>query len=75
MLLEIKTYLSRRRMASLHELAAHLRLDNEATREMLQHWLRKGRVRRCELGCSSCGSGCGGCSSAVTEFYEWVAAS
>jgi hypothetical protein len=36
---------------------------------MLEHWLRKGKVRR------TAGARCGGCDScapADVEFYEWI---
>ena len=74
MLFEIRAYLAQRRVASLHDLAVHFQLEADTLRGMLQHWIRKGKVRK-HGSCGTCASGCGGCGATLTEFYEWVAMS
>ena len=72
MLIEVKNYLSRQRLASLYELTVHFQVEADVMRGWLTHWMRKGKVCQ-RLPCGGCGSGCGGCHAAErTEFYEWV---
>jgi hypothetical protein len=69
MLTTLKGYLVAHRAASLSELARELDADPDAVRGMLEHWVRKGKVRR------TAGARCGGCDScapADVEFYEWI---
>ncbi len=69
MLTTLKGYLVTHRAASLSELARHVAADPDAVRGMLEHWVRKGRVRR--TAGVRCG-GCDSCAAADIEFYEWV---
>ncbi|HSO43823.1 MAG TPA: FeoC-like transcriptional regulator [Rhodospirillales bacterium] len=69
MLTTLKGYLVTHRVASLGELARHLRADPDAVRGMLDLWIRKGKVRR--MGGARC-SGCDSCPPADFELYEWV---
>ncbi|MGZ8995866.1 MAG: FeoC-like transcriptional regulator [Rhodospirillales bacterium] len=69
MLTTLKGYLVTHRAASLGELARHLRADPDAVRGMLEHWIRKGKVRR--LAGARC-SGCDSCAPTDFELYEWV---
>ena len=71
MLTEIRSYLSVRGRASLQDLANRFDISPDAMREMLEHWIRKGRVARNIVG-EGCSGGCGKCAEAVTEIYEWV---
>ena len=69
-LAEVRDYLAQRGRAPLSDLCARFAVDDEALRPMLDHWVRKGRVRRLEVEtgkCGSCGCGCG-----QPEVYEWV---
>jgi hypothetical protein len=72
MLIDIKSYLAGRGPASLSEIAVSLSADPEAIRPMLDHWMRKGRIRR--LGTAARCHGCTSCALADLEFYEWAAA-
>jgi hypothetical protein len=69
---DLKTYLTERKMAPLSDIAHHFDSDPDALRGMLEHWVRKGRVRvHQESGCQS--NCCGGCSSHDNkEVYEWL---
>jgi len=72
-LTELKHYLSEKKRISLNELAYHFDTTPEAIRGMLEHWIRKGKIRRAE-GVSACGkSGCH-ChlDPAILEIYEWI---
>lgn len=68
---ELKHYLADRRRAPLSDLVTRFEIEPEALRGMLQHFMRKGRVRRLdEGGCGTCGGGC--CAAPVPEVYEWL---
>ena len=67
---DIRRYLEQRGQASLGDIARHLDADPEAVRGMLEHWMRKGRVRR-HLAGTACG-GCSQCEGATLEIYEWL---
>jgi len=69
MLMDLKSYLEVRNSASLTEISRHFATDPDALRPMLDHWIRKGRVRRSAR--SNCG-GCCACAPADVEFYEWA---
>jgi hypothetical protein len=69
-LTDIRRYLEQRGQASLGDIARHLEADPEAVRGMLEHWMRRGRVRR-HLAGTACG-GCSQCEGDKLEIYEWV---
>ena len=69
-LTDIRRYLEHRGQASLEDIARHLDSDPEAVRGMLEHWMRKGRVRRHRAG-AACG-GCSQCEGSALEVYEWL---
>jgi hypothetical protein len=71
MLLEIKQYLTERRHASLRDLSLHFDTDPDAMRGMLDIWIKKGTIRKCDA------AACGGCSSncetaKMDEAYETI---
>jgi putative ferrous iron transport protein C len=70
-LLEIKNYLMRVKIASLSSLSTYFNCDSELLRNMLNHWIRKGCVRRCQKT-PACGSQCHQCPVQATELYEWL---
>lgn len=70
-LIELKQYLQNTKAASLSELVQRFNTEPALLRDMLGHWIRKGRVRQCAKT-PSCGSKCQKCSVLVTELYEWV---
>jgi len=71
---DIKRYLQDRKQATLSDLILHFDTDRDAMQGMLEHWIQKGRVSRCDLR-GACGRGCSdcGCSEANLELYEWRA--
>ena len=67
---ELRDHLRQRGQASLLELAQHFDAEPEALRGMLEHWIRKGQVRRHQAG-GACGGGCTQCDPASLELYQW----
>lgn len=72
MLLDIKRYITLRGRVSLRDLALHFDADPEALRGMLEKWISKGHLVKCDaIDCGGCASSC---PSAREEAYEWVVA-
>lgn len=70
-LIALKQYLMQVRMTSLANLCLVFHADAARVRCMLEHWIVKGKVRRC-MQTPRCGSSCGKCPVANVEWYEWV---
>ncbi len=68
MLSDIRNYLSNRDAVSVRDLALHFDVSPAAMQGMLNHWIRKGRVKRI----FACG-GCNSCDNQDSEIYTWVA--
>jgi putative ferrous iron transport protein C len=66
---EVKVYLVERHRAALGDIAVHFGSSPDAVRQVLGHWLAKGRVRL--LTERSCAGGCS-CAKRPDEVYEWV---
>ncbi len=67
---DIKHYVQRHQYATLHDLALHFQSEPEAVRGMLEHWIRKGKVRK-QNGSCSC-KGCTECNPGKMDMYEWI---
>ena len=70
-LIEIKNFFSRQRMASLSDLSIHFGVEPDALRGILDQWIRKGKLRKLPHG-KSCKKCCEACNSDHTEIYEWI---
>ena len=70
-LIAIKAHMLTVKFATLNSLCLLFNADAEQLRCMLQHWIRKGKIRQC-VQQSACGTRCFKCPTAVTEMYEWV---
>ncbi len=70
-LLDIKNYMMQVRIASLSSLCIYFNSEANILRDMLAHWVRKGKMRQC-MKTPNCGVKCGKCSVLQTEIYEWV---
>ena len=71
---EIKSYFEEHRVASMQDLVSHFNLEDDVMRDMLAHWIRKGKLRKIETTaghCSKCPS-CASCYSLAMEVYEWI---
>ena len=71
MLMQIRDYCAQRGLVSLQDLVMHFQVEADVMRQMLEHWIRKGTVCK-HMPCGTCGSGCGSCNAALSEFYQWV---
>jgi hypothetical protein len=70
-LTELKTYLIKNKRAPLIDMAHHFDVAPDALKGMLEHWIRKGKVRllegsRCNKGCCSQGD------PTLLQIYEWM---
>jgi len=69
---QIKRYLSENKKIALGELCIHFDTEPDAMRGMLEHWIRKSKVKKhaiegnCSNGCLKC------CNHDAMEIYEWV---
>lgn len=70
---EIRKYFLERKVASLQDVSLHIKVEPDAMRGMLDHWVRKGKVKKVsrDVSCAGCG-GCRICSSPQMEFYQWI---
>ncbi len=69
-LLAIKNHMMKVKIASLSNICMCLKIDPDLLRNMLAHWMRKGKIRKC-MKTPACGTKCMQCSSLTTELYEW----
>lgn len=72
-LLAIKGHMMQVKMTTLNSLCLLFNVDPERMRCMLQHWIRKGKIRQC-VRQPACGTQCFKCPAANSEMYEWVEA-
>lgn len=70
MLLALRDYLVQKQSANLQEIAWHFKQSPDMIRTLLAHWIRKGRVDRCDKP-AGCGSRCQLCKPDVAEVYQW----
>jgi len=68
-LAQAKTYLMERGRAPLGDIATRFGSSPDATRQVMRHWVDKGRAKILE--CGTCKSGCA-CATRPDEVYEWV---
>ena len=73
-LTELKTYLIENKRVPLIDMAHRFDVTPDALKGMLEHWIRKGKVRllegsRCSKGCCSQGD------PTLLQIYEWIGAS
>jgi len=69
-LTELKSYLVENKRVPLIDMAHHFDVAPDAIKGMLEHWIRKGKVRRLEG--RKCDKGCCQASQSQLEIYEWV---
>ena len=69
---QIKRYLSEKKKIALGELCIHFDTEPDAMRGMLEHWIRKGKVKKHTFE-ESCSNGCLKCrNNGAMEIYEWM---
>lgn len=71
---ELKVYLQNRKKVSLHEIAVRFDTPQNAVAGMLEHWERKGRIKRADTAecANACGHKCESCPVQCTQIYEWI---
>ena len=67
---DLKTYLADRKRAPIDDMAHHFKSEPNALRGMLEHFIRKGQVRRLDSSMSC--SGCQKCDAPGLEIYEFT---
>ena len=67
----IKEYFSEHPAAALSDLSIRFNVEPDAMRGMLEHWIRKGKLRKLDHS-SSCSNCCSNCKSDHLEIYEWT---
>lgn len=71
MLLQIRDYLRREKVASNQQIAREFRLDLQALEPMLQLWLRRGVIGCCQER-SACQSTCFKCKIQPPVYYQYL---
>ncbi|OGO90062.1 MAG: hypothetical protein A3F10_05180 [Coxiella sp. RIFCSPHIGHO2_12_FULL_42_15] len=71
MLLALRDYFIQKQTANLQEIAWHFKQPPEMMRALLEHWIRKGKICRCEKP-AHCGMKCQRCKPEVAEVYQWL---
>jgi len=69
-LTEVRDYIRSRGLVALRDLALEFDMEEQAMRGVLEHWERKGRIRRLPKG-TSC-TGCSTCSPEDIEIFKWL---
>ena len=68
---DLKDFMLEHRVVSIEDLIIHLDTDPDTIREMLEVWIRKGKVRKIEDMEKICHK-CPQCQMMAGEFYEWI---
>ncbi len=69
---DLRDYLKQRQRVPLHDLVLHFRLEADTLRDMLEKWIRKGKVKKISPDSNACGTSCCKCDPTLTELYEWL---
>lgn len=69
MLLQIRDYIRKAKVVSNQQLAREFQIDIQALQPMLQLWLAKGVIQRCEDK-GNCKSSCFKCRTVALEYYQ-----
>jgi len=71
-LLDLKAYLSQHQQATLMDLSYHFQSSPDTVQNLLNYWIKKGKVRHVQLPqFSQCHSGCGQCGQNI-DVYQWL---
>jgi len=68
---KLKMHLKLNGRCSLQDLAIRFQKDPGVIRDMMSHWIRKGKVSKVQLT-QQCGQRCQRCDPATTEMYDWI---
>ena len=78
LLMKLKNYIKGHPRVSMLELLEHFALDEQAMRNLLAMWVKKGKLDKFipNKSCIGCSSSCSSCSVSSTlafELYTWIA--
>ena len=71
MLLQIRDYIRRERVVSTHQLTREFRLELPALQPMLDLWVSKGTIQKCQEK-ANCQSTCFKCRTQAPEYYQYL---
>ena len=69
-LLNIRDYIKAAGSAPVRDLALHFKISHDDAQAMIEHWVKKGNVRKLPPG-SLCQGGCRSCDPDSIDIYEW----
>ncbi|MCX7117220.1 MAG: FeoC-like transcriptional regulator [Legionellales bacterium] len=69
MLLQIRDFIVREKVVSTQQLAREFQVDEEALQPMLEIWVKRGVIRKCQEEVA-CQSGCFRCKIGTPVFYQ-----
>ena len=69
MLLHIRDFIQREQVASTQQLAREFCIDEQALQPMLEIWVSKGVIERCQEK-AGCQSACSRCKTNAPVFYQ-----
>ena len=71
---ELKEYLKLNEQVSLRDVAVHFNLSETAAQAMLEHWERKGKLKKLDnASCANvCGHECSSCPMQCSMIYRWT---
>lgn len=69
MLLQIRDYIHREGVVSTQQLSREFRLDLPALQPMLELWVRKGEIGKCQEK-ANCQSTCFKCRTQSIDYYQ-----
>ena len=70
MLLQLRDYICREKIVSTQQLTREFRLDLTALQPMLDLWVRKGVIQKCQDK-ANCQSTCFKCRTLPPEYYQY----
>jgi hypothetical protein len=71
MLLQIRDYICHQGTVSVQQLAREFRLELQALQPMLDLWIHKGVIRKCQEQ-ANCQSACFKCRVKSFDYYQYV---
>ncbi|MGL5741179.1 MAG: FeoC-like transcriptional regulator [Legionella sp.] len=71
MLLQLRDYICREGVVSTQQLTREFRLDLQALQPMLDLWMNKGVIRKCQEQ-KNCQSTCFKCRTHSPEYYQYI---
>ena len=70
-LIQLRDYLKQHRQAPLRDLALTFKMDEQALKPLIEHWVAKGKVEKMPPH-TGCQGGCTACAPETIEIYRWI---